>query len=246
MKIKKACFYLISFLSITVMFSVCYYLSYKNALKQFNENAVERNSELILSLENNGLLNNPQGQVANQAEVDSTNDMISKEQNEESSEYNESSLAVDTVIEDMVLPATKYALQTFDIKTGTMEEEILPAPSYLVGLTRNQVIEYLHDYMLDLTWNEYEKGLTAFELLQFSKDKVVIRKTYNAELVDNKYYLSTQNGYIVVYYGDKKTVFDYTSVSVENLSQYEQIQLEEGIFVKDLDELYAILENYSS
>lgn len=228
------------------MFSVCYYLSYKNALKQFNENAVERNSELILSLENNGLLNNPQGQVANQAEVDSTNDMISKEQNEESSEYNESSLAVDTVIEDMVLPATKYALQTFDIKTGTMEEEILPAPSYLVGLTRNQVIEYLHDYMLDLTWNEYEKGLTAFELLQFSKDKVVIRKTYNAELVDNKYYLSTQNGYIVVYYGDKKTVFDYTSVSVENLSQYEQIQLEEGIFVKDLDELYAILENYSS
>ena len=228
------------------MFSVCYYLSYKNALKQFNENAVERNSELILSLENNGLLNNPQGQVVNQAEMDSTTDNISKEQSEEGSEYNGNSILVDTVAEDMVLPATKYALQTFDIKTGTMEEEILPAPSYLVGLTRNQVIEYLHDYMLDLTWNEYEKGLTAFELLQFSKDKVVLRKTYNAELVDNKYYLSTQNGYIVVYYADKKTVFDYTSVSVENLSQYEQIQLEEGIFVKDLDELYAILENYSS
>lgn len=227
------------------MFSICYYLSYKNALKQFNENAVERNTELILSLENNGILSNPQEQVANQTEH-SAKDTIRKEQSGENIDNNDSSITVDSIVEDKIIPATKYTLQTYDMKTGTMEEEILPTPSYLVGLTRNQVIEYLYDYMQDLTWNEYEKGLTAFELLQFSKDKVVMRKTYNPELVDNKYYLSTQNGYIVVFYADKKTVFDYTSVSVENLSQYEQHQLEKGIFVKDLDELYGILENYSS
>lgn len=228
------------------MFSICYYLSYKNALKQFNENAVERNTELMLSLDNKELLDNPQEQATNQTELDFANDTIPTEQSGDSIDNNDSSVAVDTIVVDKILPATKYALQTYDIKKGTMEEEILPAPSYLVGLTRNQVIEYLHDYMMDLTWNEYEKGLTAFELLQFSKDKVVLRKTYNPELVDNKYYLSTQNGYIVVFYADKKTVFDYTSVSVENLSQYEQIQLEKGIFVKDLDELYGVLESYSS
>jgi hypothetical protein len=51
---------------------------------------------------------------------------------------------------------------------------------------------------------------------------------------------------MVAYYGDQKTVFDYTGVSIENLSDYEKQQLKEGIFVKDLDELYALLENYSS
>ncbi len=245
MKIKKACVYLISFFSIALMFSVCYYLSYKNALKQFNEDAVERNNELILSLENNGLLQN--AQITQAPEPGSeTQETVQNDEYNTDSNTDSSSIAVDTVTEDTILPATQYTLQTYDIKTDKMEEEVLPTPSYLVGLTRNEVIKYLYDYMDDLSWNEYEKGLTAFELMQFSKQKVILRKTYNTDLVVNKYYLKSQNGYIVVYYGDKKTVYDYTSVSVEDLSQYEQLQLEEGIFVKDLDELYALLENYSS
>lgn len=248
MKIKKACFYLISFLSIAFMFSICYYLSYKNALKQFNENAVERNNELILSLENNGLLQNTKQQIT-QTPVPGTENLeaVQNEKvNVEGTNNSDASIAVDTMMEETILPSTQFTLQTYDIKSTKMQEEILPTPSYLVGLTRNEVIEYLDAYMEDLSWNEFEKGLTAFELMQFSKQKIVLRKTYNVDLVENKYYIKSQNGYIVVFYGDQKTVYDYTSVSVENLSQAEQQQLEEGIFVKDLDELYAVLENYSS
>jgi len=230
------------------MFSTCYYLSYKNALNQFNENAVEQNNELILSLENKGLLQAEGQQSSDDTGTNLLNQeaILNTEANTESIDTDNTSVAVDTVTEDTILPTTQYKLQTYDIVNGNMEEEILPTPSYLVGLNREEVIEYLYDYMQDLTWNEFEKGLTSFELMVFSKQNVVLRKTYNIDLVENQYYLKSQDGYIVVYYGDKKTVFDYTAVSVEPLTQFEKLQLEEGIFVKDLDELYAVLENYSS
>nr|WP_253294652.1 BofC C-terminal domain-containing protein [Anaerocolumna aminovalerica] len=100
--------------------------------------------------------------------------------------------------------------------------------------------------MNDLTFDEFKNGLTSFELLTFSEKKVTLRKTYNKDLVENQFFLKSQNGKIVVYYGDQKTVYEYTEVTVEHLTQYEQLKLEEGIFVKDEEELYSILENYSS
>ena len=239
MKVKKALMYFISFFSLSVMFSACYYLSYKNALRDFNESAVERNQELILALENNGLeldtASNNTDNSNNQSYQDAVGDTMENP-----------SVEVDGLSDVTVLPSTKYTLQTYDLKTGVMKEEILPTPSYLIGLGREEVIQYLFDYTQDLPLNEFEKGLMSFELMIFSKDNIVLRKTYNEDMVEYKYYLKAQDGNIVAYYGDQKTVFDYTGVSMERLSLEEQKELEEGIFVRDLDELYALLEHYSS
>lgn len=238
-KTKKALTYFISFFSLSLMFSLCYYLSYKNALKHFNENAVERNKELILSLESNGLILTQD--TKNNTNQLNTNDSEAVESNED-----EDMVPVDTITYDTILPSTKYTLQDYDIKDGVMNEELLPTPSYLIGLKREEVIEYLHNYMQDLPYSEYEKGLTSYELISFSKDKVVLRKTYNIDKVDTRYYLILQNDFIVVYYGDQKTVYEYTGLSVDKLSQHERVQLENGIFVNNLTELYALLENYTS
>lgn len=247
MKIKKALVYFISFFSLSVMFSACYYISYKNALKDFNESAVERNNELIASLEKNGYLQigdevaeNKQSQApetVQSTETDANNTVVNT---------TDTSIPVDQVKEDTVLPTTQYTLQTYDIKTGVTNEEVLPTPSYLIGLDREEVIQYLNDYMQDLPLNEFQKGLISFEVVKFSKDDITLKKTYNADNAEYKYYLKAQNGYIIAYYGDQKTVFDYTGVSTDNLSAEEQQKLEEGIPVKNLDELYALLENYSS
>jgi hypothetical protein len=230
------------------MFSACYYLSYRNALKDFNESAVERNQELIASLEKNGLLYLNTNE--NTEDTNTNSEVLDHYETAENNTTNEliedTSLAVDTVNEDTIVPNTEYILQTYDIKTGAMKEETLPIPSYLVGLSRNEVIEYLYVYMQDLPWSEFEKGLLSFELMNFSEDNVILRKTYNIDMVEYKYFLKTQNGTIVVYYGDQKTVFEYTGVSVEGLTQFEKQQLDEGIFVKDINEVYALLENYSS
>lgn len=256
MKIKKAFAYFISFFSLAVMFSVCYFLSYQNALRKFNENAVERNKDLILSLEQNGFLQiDKEGTSTNTAQnvndgqtnnstVNMNNSNVANTTNSQDPE--ESAMTVDTVDEAIILPSTQYVLQTYDITTGDMAEEELKVPSYLVGLTRMQVIEYLHNYMNDLNFDEFKNGLTSFELLTFSEKKVTLRKTYNKDLVENQFFLKSQNGKIVVYYGDQKTIYEYTEVTVDHLTQYEQLKLEEGIFVKDEEELYSILENYSS
>jgi hypothetical protein len=230
------------------MFSACYYLSYKNALKDFNESAVERNNELILSLENNGYLHLSGQDNVNRAETDNTvQEPVQNAENNENTldEITDPSVPVGAV-EDTILPTTEYTLQTYDIENGTTNEEVLPTPSYLIGLTREDVIQYLKDYMQDLPLNEFQKGLVAFEVMSFSAENIVLKKTYDADKIEYKYYLKEQNGYIVAYYGDQKTVFDYTGVSIENLSAFEQQKLQEGIAVRDLDELYALLENYSS
>ncbi len=245
MKFKKALVYFISFFSLSVMFSACYYLSYKNALRDFNESAVERNNELIASLENNGLLQLNGEQGTGNAETENSDSGPVQNAGTESENTTDTSIAADFV-EDTILPTTEYTLQTYDLKNSEITEEVLPTPSYLIGLTREEVIQYLSDYMQDLPLNEFEKGLTSFEVTLFSKDRIVLRKTYNPDKVEYKYFLKAQNGYIVAYYGDQKTVFDYTGVAIENLSDYEKDRLVEGIFVKDLDELYALLENYSS
>ncbi len=86
----------------------------------------------------------------------------------------DNSVPVDTVDEAIILPSTQYILQTYDLTTGNMAEEELKVPSYLVGLTRIQVIEYLHNYMNDLTFDEFKNGLTSFELLTFSEKKVTL------------------------------------------------------------------------
>jgi len=153
---------------------------------------------------------------------------------------------VDSIAE-VITPSTNYRLQMYDIKNGTMIEEVTEtSPGYLVGLNRVEVIEYLYDYMQDLTLSEFEKGLTNFELIRFSKDEITIRKTYNIDKVENKFYLTTQNDYIVIYHGDAKTVYEYTNLSIANLTQFEKMQLENGIYAKDINEVYALLENYTS
>lgn len=236
MKHKKAIMYFISFFSLSLMFSACYYLSYKHALNEFNEKAVERNEELKQILaSNNGIL---------PKDDDNSHEEVAEAGNTENEP--DTGVTVDKVDEDIILPTTVYKLQIYDVKTHTTTEEQLPIPSYLIGLSRQEVIAYLNDYSKDLPLNEFEKGLVSFELTSFSKDKVVLKKTYNENVVEYKYYLKSENGYIVAYYGDKKTVFDYTSVSVENLPLRDKKDLEEGILVKDLEQLYGLLENYSS
>lgn len=61
-----------------------------------------------------------------------------------------------------------------------------------------------------------------------------------------RYYLIVVDGEVVVYYGDKKTVYEYTGIETKNLSKDDRKILKQGLEVKDDEELYSILENYSS
>ena len=62
----------------------------------------------------------------------------------------------------------------------------------------------------------------------------------------NWFYLKDLNGFIVVYLNDKKTVYEYTSISVDNLPEEIASQIRKGREIETEESLYSFLEGYSS
>ena len=88
--------------------------------------------------------------------------------------------------------------------------------------------------------------MQSFGVVAFAKDRLIVKKIYDSSKVTYRYYLIAIDGEVVVYYGDKKTIFDYTGIKTSRLDKKERNALKKGVEVKDEDELYGILENYSS
>lgn len=220
MTLKKASVYLVSFLLICAMFSACYYLSYLHALSDFNKKAIERKDQLFTLTENS---------QPTQAVEQNTNDSTSVIQTETT-----------------VQPTTQYILQIYDMKTGITDTQELNPPAYLVGLTRQEIINYFSVYMSDLPLSEHNMGLLSCELIYFSEDEVIIKKTYNEDFVPFQYYVVVKDGFVVVYNSDLKSVYKDTQIEAKNLPEEDRIALSKGIYVNSLDELYALLESYSS
>jgi len=219
MKLKKASLYLLSFILICVMFTTCYYLSYLRALNDFNNKAIAHKEQLY------ALSNKPAPTVA----VTQTDNSVPVLQNDST-----------------VKPTTKYTLQIYDLKTDTTQTQELNPPGYLVGLTRDQVTAYLNSYMADLPLSEYNKGLISFELISFSEDQIIIKKTYNKDIVSCMFFVAIKEGKVIVYNSDQKSVFKYTEIEAKNLPEADRTALIHGIYVYSEDELYSLLESYSS
>ncbi len=64
--------------------------------------------------------------------------------------------------------------------------------------------------------------------------------------VENYYYIKEKDGYVIVYEGDEKTVYEYTTIRVEDLPEKTQAAIKKGIKVNSLGQIYGFLENYSS
>lgn len=207
---KKVAIYAISFLSLSVLLSTCYFISYQYALKEFNRNATEQS----------GI----QGDYSRNSVSDVT-------------------VKAKTTVE----PDAAYTEQTYDMATEKIKEEKKNIPNDFVGLTREQVISRLNSYVENKSLAEYNKGLVSYQLVSFSSDKVTVKKTYNSEGILYKYYMAVLDDNVVVYYSDKKTVYDdETGIVLENLSEEDSRDLMYGKWIKDERELYSVLENYTS
>lgn len=222
MKWRKLGIYFGCLFSLVFIFSFCYYLSYESALSDFNSKSVEQNNELVAYLK----------------EITSDKSQVSA--------GTKDSTQVDTTREAKVVPETVYKLQIYDMKSNTTTTEVLNPPSKFIGLSREELITLLADEMQNVSLEEYQKGLVSFVLISFSEEEIVLRKSYNPDLIQFKYYLAIYDGKVIVYYSDKKTIYEYTGIEAIELSEKIQAELSLGKYVKDEEELYSILEGYSS
>ena len=60
------------------------------------------------------------------------------------------------------------------------------------------------------------------------------------------YYLKELNGFVAVYLKDQKTIYEYTTIRVDNLPENVALQMKVGMVIDTTESLYSFLEGYSS
>ena len=148
--------------------------------------------------------------------------------------------------EDAIMPSTRLIFETYNLKTGEKDTDVSNMPAVYLGLNREELLTSLNDYMGDLPLSEIESGLVSFDVVSYSPDSVTIRKTYYPDENYQKYFVIYQHGRIVVYYADKKTVYEYPNLKLRELPLGLQGSVLVGMPVKDDEALYNFLQNYSS
>ena len=152
---------------------------------------------------------------------------------------------VDTVKEIRTNTSMKYIVEVYEGLTGVITREESTMPAELAGKTREELEAYFSAY------NDEHEGETGKdipqqkELISFSKEQIVVRENYLSEETMT-FFLKEEEGQVVVYHEDQKTPYEYTGILIDNLPEEEQQKLKEGFFVKDEEELYSMLENFSS
>ena len=107
MKLRKAYIYLLSFLTMSLFFSACYYLSYRHALREFNRRATEWSNELAQIYEN------------------TQSPMVTADNNENANVENnepEDSVSAGVLPSQVIQPSTKYILEIYDRKEGVLKQ----------------------------------------------------------------------------------------------------------------------------
>lgn len=163
-----------------------------------------------------------------------------------SNQQDNSNLIVNQKTSDKVSNITKVYMEYYYKDEDTFTEERIDVPVWMLEMSRDELVAYLVEYTKNPGSQDKAKGLVAYELLSFSGDKVVLRKTYETPQLPEIYYGYVENGYITIYLEDKETVYDYTNIKLKVLPYDLQQQMITGKKFNGLLELYEFLETYSS
>lgn len=60
------------------------------------------------------------------------------------------------------------------------------------------------------------------------------------------YYLKDLNGFVAVYQNDKKTIYEYTDIRIDELPEEIAGEVRSWKAIETVESLYGFLENYSS
>lgn len=161
--------------------------------------------------------------------------------NEEKEAANTSELVIDN---NML-----FVLESFDTNKKILSSTSKNIPSDFVGMNRNELIDYIKKNKEKFA--EKNEQVENIMLVSMEKEKIVIRKTIKiieetTEEENYRYYVTLQESNIIVYKEDKITVFLETSINIETLDTDSIEKLKEGIPVKNISELYRILESFTT
>ena len=142
---------------------------------------------------------------------------------------------------------TEIRMQVYDLNNNTFTEEKISTPVEFLEMEREDLLTFMNAYLNSPDEDDKKRGLIAFELVQFSREEVVLRKTFNkVETSAAKYYGVIENGYVTIYNSDLNTIYDYTDIPAAILPENIKNKLANRIDFQNIKELYEFLETYSS
>ncbi len=142
---------------------------------------------------------------------------------------------------------TEIRMQVYDLNNNTFSEEKISTPVEFLEMNREDLLTFMKAYLNSPNEEDEKRGLISFELVQFSRDEVVMRKTFNkVETAAAGFYGIIENGYVTIYNSDLNTIYDYTDIPAAILPENIKEKLTNRLDFQNIKELYEFLETYSS
>ena len=153
------------------------------------------------------------------------------------------SVTAGTKNNDKLTVQTIYQVEKYDSAKDISSAEYRNLPEKLVGMNKEQVEAYCHDYMNNMSADEFLAGLQSMGVVSFSSDRLVIKKIYDQTKIKYKYYLIAIDGEVVVYYGDKKTIVWNSpyGICAYSRSQSQYLNGTNGDYMLNEGEIYQML-----
>lgn len=144
--------------------------------------------------------------------------------------------------EQIITTDTKYIEEHYNSDTGELTKQAKDMPIELLGLNRSQVIDYLTTFKS----SNAEESIVNIQLVAFSGEQVIIRKTIRDINELYHYYVVCENEIIKIYHSDKKTLFVDTGIDISNIDDEYKVALRNGFYIETVHELYNYLESITS
>lgn len=167
-------------------------------------------------------------------------------ESEKQSEKGEELLAVDTNKEELIHRDTTYILESYNTKNFELKEERVPLPREYIGLSRKELVAKLDIEKKEPKEYLNDRVLKDIQLISYSPDEIIIRKSYEPKDTEESFYLMVENNMVNVYYSDRKTVYMYTDIVLDTLPEEIQNEIIGAKYIRSPMELYNFLESYSS
>lgn len=154
----------------------------------------------------------------------------------------EDAAEVGSPAEQTITSKTGYIEESYNSDTGELTKTEKNVPVDLIGLNRNQVIDYLTTYKERNT----DKSLINIQLVSFSAESLVIRKTVCSIEELYSYYVISESDIIKIYNANRDTLFLDTGIDISHFEEEYKEELNEGFYIETIHDLYKYLESITS
>ena len=172
---------------------------------------------------------------------------IPKKPENQSSPENQEPPALEGVqLQEKISANTRYVLEERDLlKSETMTTEWTVPPKY-VGMNRESFLEAMKRYENSPPLVELERGFVGLQVLSFSSERVIVQMNYRYVQPGSSFYIACLDNEVIVLLEDGKTVYLYTGIALEKLSDKLQSEIIQMKYIEDEKTLYDFLETSSS